>query len=140
MQTDQLRQVIEEQFKLSRQLRARVRELESAPHSPLAVVGMGLRLPRDLNTPEEYWQFLLGDDVAISEIPDDRPSLKAVFDPRTDMPGRSYVDRAAFLDDVANFDASFFGISEREAQALDPQQRMLLETAWEAMERAGIPV
>jgi 3-oxoacyl-[acyl-carrier-protein] synthase II len=140
MQADQLRQVIEEQLKLSRTLRQRVQELEAQAHAPLAVVGMALRLPPDLNSPEDYWRFLLGDDVPIKEIPDDRPSLKAAYDPVSTAAGRSYVGRAAFRDDVASFDASFFGISDREARALDPQQRMLLETAWEAMERAGIPV
>src|SRR6478735_5675471 len=64
--------------------------------------------------------------------------LRAVHHPVPGKPGRSYVDRAAFLADIAHFDAEFFGISRREAELLDPQQRMLLETSWEAMERAGI--
>ncbi|HSV68387.1 MAG TPA: beta-ketoacyl synthase N-terminal-like domain-containing protein [Mycobacteriales bacterium] len=140
MEPTQLRQVIEEQLTLSRTLKARIRELEAAARAPLAVVGMALRLPGGLTTPEAYWTFLNSDATALSEIPADRPGLAAVYDPRPDVPGRSYVDRAGFLADVAGFDAGFFGISQREAEALDPQQRLLLETSWEALERAGVAV
>ncbi len=140
MDPEQLRTLMEEQLRLSRRLKARVAELEADRHAPLAVVGMALRLPGGLRTPEEYWRFLLGDDHAVSEIPEERPGLRAVYDPRPDQPGRSYVRRAGFLSGVAEFDAGFFGISQREAEALDPQQRLLLETAWEAMERAGIAI
>ena len=140
MNVEDLQRLMEDQLKLSRRLKARVQELEAKQHTPLAVVGMAVRLPGGLTTPEAYWRFLCGDGTAISEIPSDRPGLRAVYDPRPDRLGRSYVNRAGFLDDVAGFDASFFGISQREAEALDPQQRLLLEAAWEAMERAGIPV
>lgn len=138
MNTDELRGLLEEQLRLSRRLRARVRELEQAHTAPLAIVGMGLRLPGGLTTPEEYRDFLYGKGDAIVEVPDDRPGLAAVYDPEIGLPGRSYVRQAGFLDQVAEFDADFFGISQREAEALDPQQRMLLETTWEALERAGI--
>lgn len=140
MDSTEIRQLMEDQLRLSRQLQARVRELEQAERAPLAVVGMGLRLPRDLTSPDEYWDFLRGDGTAFSSIPADRPGLRAVHDPTPGKPGRSYVDRAGFLADIAHFDADFFGISQREAELLDPQQRMLLETAWEALERAGIAV
>ncbi|MCX4849543.1 beta-ketoacyl synthase N-terminal-like domain-containing protein [Streptomyces sp. NBC_00893] len=135
-----VRKLMEEQLGLSRRLRDRVRELEEARHAPLAVVGMGLRLPGDLKSPEEYWDFLCGDADALSGIPEDRPGLRTVYDPAPGRPGRSYVDRAGFLGDIAGFDAEFFGISQREAKLLDPQQRLLLEVSWEALERAGIAV
>ncbi len=140
MTTADLRQLMEEQLKLSRRLRARVAELEQAAHAPLAVVGMALRLPGGLTSPEAYWDFLLGGEDALSEIPEDRPGLRSVYDERVGQPGRSYVRRAGFLRDIAEFDPGFFAISQREAESLDPQQRLLLETAWEAMERAGIAV
>jgi acyl transferase domain-containing protein len=136
----EIRALMEDQLKLSRRLRARVRELEDARHAPVAVVGMGLRLPPGINSPDAYWDFLRGDGTAVSSIPEDRPGLRSVYDPTPGKPGRSYVDRAGFLSDIAHFDADFFGISTREARLLDPQQRLLLETAWEAMERAGIAV
>lgn len=144
MDSAQIRALMEDQLKLSRRLRARVAELEDARHAPMAVVGMGLRLPsgtaEDIDSPESYWDFLRGDTTALSELPEERPGLRAVYDPAPGRPGRSYVERAGFLSDIAGFDADFFGISAREARFLDPQQRMLLETAWEAMERAAIPV
>ncbi|MGH3309695.1 MAG: beta-ketoacyl synthase N-terminal-like domain-containing protein [Streptomyces sp.] len=140
MEPAQIRQLMEDQLKHSRRLQARIQELEDERHAPLAVAGMGLRLPGGLDTPDAYWDFLRGEGTADSEIPEDRPGLRAVYDPVPGKPGRSYVDRAGFLADIAHFDAEFFGISQREAKLLDPQQRMLLETAWEAMERAGIAV
>lgn len=140
MDNKELLHLMEEQLKLSKQLKARIRELEAARTAPLAIVSTALRLPGGLNSPEDYWEFLLGDRDAISEIPEDRPGLRAVFDPKQNTPNRSYVDRAGFLSDVAQFDPAFFGMSQREAESTDPQQRLLLETAWEAMERAGIPV
>ncbi|MFE7001442.1 beta-ketoacyl synthase N-terminal-like domain-containing protein [Streptomyces griseus] len=135
-----VRKLMEDQLNLSRRLRERVRELEEEKHAPLAVVGMGLRLPSDLRSPEQYWDFLRGDATAVSGLPDDRPGLRTVYDPTPGRPGRSYVDRAGFLSDISHFDAEFFGISQREAKLLDPQQRMLLEASWEALERAGIAV
>jgi acyl transferase domain-containing protein len=135
-----VRLLMEEQLKLTRKLKARIQELEDARNPPLAVVGLAMRLPGDLNTPDAYWRFLRGDSLALSEIPEDRVGLRAVYSSQRDQPGKSYVNRAGFLRDVASFDASFFGINQREAEALDPQQRLLLEISWEAMERAGIPV
>jgi acyl transferase domain-containing protein len=140
MDTAEVKKMMTEQLELSRRLRSRIRELERAAHAPAAVIGMGLRLPGSLRSPEDYWDFLCREGNAVTEIPGDRPGLRAVYDPAIGKPGRSYVDRAAFLDDIASFDAGFFGISQREAELLDPQQRMLLETAWEALERAGLAV
>jgi acyl transferase domain-containing protein len=140
MDEEGIRRLMEDQLRHSRRLRTRIRELEQERHAPLAVVGMALRLPGGLDSPEAYWDFLRGDGTAYGPIPEDRPGLRAVYDPVPGRPGRSYVDQAGFLDDIAHFDAEFFGISQREARLLDPQQRMLLETAWEALERAGIPV
>ncbi|UED88047.1 beta-ketoacyl synthase N-terminal-like domain-containing protein [Streptomyces profundus] len=140
LRPDEIRSLMEDQLRLTHRLRARIAELESDHHAPVAVVGMGLRLPPAINSPEAYWEFLCGTDSALARVPDDRPGLSAVYDPVPGRSGRSYVDRAAFLDRIADFDAGFFGISRREARLLDPQQRMLLETGWEALERAGIAV
>ncbi|MFB8029012.1 beta-ketoacyl synthase N-terminal-like domain-containing protein [Streptomyces sp. NPDC056465] len=140
LSTDSVRALMEDQLRLSQRLRARVAELEDERHAPVAVVGMGLRLPPAINTPQEYWEFLCGTGTALSDVPEDRPGLRAAYDPTPGRSGRSYVRHAGFLGDIARFDADFFGISQREARLLDPQQRMLLETSWEALERAGVAV
>lgn len=140
VETTELRSLIEEQIALTRRLKSRIRELEEQSSAPLAIVGTALRLPGGLSTPDSYWEFLNDKGNAARPFPEDRPGLRSVHDPRTDRPGTSYVSEAALIEDIADFDASFFGISRREAEALDPQQRLILETSWEAMERAGIPV
>ena len=135
-----MRELLTEQLRLSRRLRARIRELEAGRDGPVAVVGMALRFPGGIESPEEYWDFLTREGDAYTEIPADRLGLASVYHPEVGRPGHAYVNRAGFLDRVAEFDADFFGVSAREAEALDPQQRLLLETSWEALERAGIPV
>jgi len=98
---------------------------------------MSCRLPGGIDSPEQLWSALLRGDDFVIEIPRDRWDAEEYYDPEPGVPGRSVSKWGAFLDDVAAFDAAFFGITEREATAIDPQHRLLLETAWEAVERAG---
>ncbi|OBK77432.1 type I polyketide synthase [Mycobacterium sp. 1164985.4] len=106
--------------------------------TPIAVIGMACRLPGGINSPEELWEALLRGDDLITEIPADRWDVEEYYDPEPGVPGRSVSKWGSFLDDVDGFDTEFFGISEREATAIDPQHRLLLETAWEAVEHAGL--
>ena len=105
---------------------------------PVAVVGVGCRFPGGVAGPESYWKFLANGVDAIAEVPTDRWDAEAFYDPDPLAPGRMPSKWGGFLSDVAGFDADFFGITPREAEAMDPQQRVLLEVAWEAIEHAGI--
>jgi len=102
----------------------------------VAVVGMACRYPPRCTTPEEFWRFVQSGGDAISRVPAGR------WDARLSTPrGRNVPPWGGFLDPPypSALDAGFFGISSREARSLDPQQRMLLETSWEALEDAAIP-
>ncbi len=105
---------------------------------PVAVIGMACRLPGGIESPEQLWEVLLRGDDLVTEIPPDRWDKDEYYDPESGVPGRTSSKWGAFLDDVAGFDSAFFEINEREAAALDPQHRLLLETSWEAMEHAGL--
>ncbi|MGW7820240.1 sulfolipid-1 biosynthesis phthioceranic/hydroxyphthioceranic acid synthase [Streptomyces puniciscabiei] len=104
----------------------------------IAVIGIGCRFPGGVDSPEALWDLIERGGDAITEIPADRWNADEYYDPEKGVPGRSVSRWGGFLTDVAGFDAKFFKLSEREALATDPQHRILLETAWEAVEHAGI--
>ncbi|MEZ4737710.1 MAG: polyketide synthase [Caldilineaceae bacterium] len=103
---------------------------------PIAVIGMACRFP-GADTPEAFWELLQHGVDRVQEIPADRWSVDDYYDPVPGTPGKSYVRYAAVLDQIDGFDPQFFGISPREAISMDPQHRLLLESSWEALERAG---
>ena len=106
---------------------------------PVAVVGIGCRFPGDVTSPESFWELMVEGRNAISGIPADRWDAEAFYDADPLTPGHMTTKWGGFVPDIAGFDAEFFGITPREAASMDPQQRMLLEVTWEALEHAGIP-
>ncbi|MFI6937453.1 SDR family NAD(P)-dependent oxidoreductase [Streptomyces sp. NPDC050287] len=123
------------------QTRQRLTDAEGAAHEPIAIVGIGCRFPGDVRGPEDLWRLLGEGGDAITDFPEGRGwdlETLHVPDPESDAPASTYVAKGGFLHDADQFDAEFFGISPREAEAMEPQQRVLLETAWEALERSAI--
>ena len=117
---------------------SRIEALERERSEPIAIVGVACRFPGGANDPESYWRVLSAGTDAVGDLPDARFDVTACFDPNPETLGRSYVCTGAFLPDIDRFDAAFFQITRREAESLDPQQRVLLETTWHACEDAGL--
>jgi acyl transferase domain-containing protein len=122
-----------------RETQARLDALEQKRTEPIAIVGMACRFPGAVGDPASYWRLLCDGVDAIGEIPPDRWNVDDFYDPDPAAPGKMATRWGGFLDRIDEFDNHFFGISDREATRIDPQQRMLLELAWEALEDAGLP-
>ena len=122
-----------------RGLRSKIEADEKARHEPIAIVGMGCRLPGAVRSPADFWAMLTEGRDAIGEVPASRWDVDGFYDPDPEVAGRMALRHGGFLDAIDAFDPRFFGISPREAARLDPQQRLFLEVAWEALEDAGIP-
>lgn len=103
---------------------------------PIAIVAVSCRFPGAAD-PEAFWELLSGGVDAIREVPEDRFDIDEFYDPDPDAPGKTYTRFGGFLDGIDGFDPEFFGISPREAVWIEPQQRLVLETVWEGIERAG---
>jgi acyl transferase domain-containing protein len=106
------------------------------PDGQIAIVAMACHFPGAAD-PDAFWEVLSGGVDAIREIPDDRFDIDEFYDPDPEIPGKIYSRFGGYLDGIDGFDPEFFGISPREAVWIDPQQRLMLETAWESLERAG---
>jgi acyl transferase domain-containing protein len=105
---------------------------------PVAIVGIACRFPGGADSPASFWRNLRDEVDATGDVPPARWPATDYYDPDPGLPGKMISPRGGFLDDVAGFDAAFFGITPREAREMDPQQRLALELAWEALEDACI--
>ncbi|MFC7602216.1 type I polyketide synthase [Streptosporangium amethystogenes subsp. fukuiense] len=106
---------------------------------PVAVVGIGFRLPGDVRSPDEFWDLLCAGRNTTRPLPAERWRRYENRSPEYAAALRDAVRHGSFLSDIEGFDAEFFGLSPREAELMDPQQRILMETVWEALENAGLP-
>ncbi|WP_102418906.1 type I polyketide synthase [Mycobacterium sp. 4858] len=107
-----------------------------AADEPIAIIGIGCRFP-GADGPAAFWRELSDGVEAISEVPPDRWDAEAFYNADPSVPGTSVTRRGGFVPGVDQFDFRFFGISPRESAQMDPQQRLILEVAWEALEDAG---
>jgi microcystin synthetase protein McyG len=116
---------------------AKLEAVECSKTEPIAIIGTSFRFPGGSHDLESFWRLLRDGQDAMTEIPANRWDIAAYYDPEPAAKGKIYSRYAGFLQDIEQFDASFFGLSPREAISLDPQQRLLLEISWEALENAG---
>lgn len=103
---------------------------------PVAIIGIGCRFPGRSNSPEEFWDMMSAGTNAVTPIPDDRFNIAAYYHPKPGVDGKTCCRWAGLVDEFDKFDPGFFGISRREADFVDPQHRLLLESSWRAIEDA----
>ncbi|GAB1201523.1 hypothetical protein APSETT445_000098 [Aspergillus pseudonomiae] len=104
--------------------------------SPIAVIGMSMRLPGDIRTTQAFWDYIIEKRNASGPVPSTRYRADKFYHP--DRPRSTKTTQGYFLsDDPAYFDAAFFSITAQDAARMDPQQRLLLEVVWECLENAG---
>src|SRR3954451_10274381 len=130
----------EQRARLTRAMLA-LKEMRSrldAFSEPIAVIGLGCRYPGGIHDADSFWELLRTGRDAIREVPPDRWDVDDYYSADPDAPGKIVTRCGGFIDGIDQFDPHFFGIAPREAVSLDPQHRLLLEVAWEALETAGL--
>jgi acyl transferase domain-containing protein/acyl carrier protein len=116
---------------------ARLAVAQRAAREPIAIIGLGCRIPGGAADPDGFWRLMRDGVDATGPVPAERWDHDAIYDADPATPGGIATRRGAFIDGADQFDAAFFGISPREAEGMDPQQRLFLETCWRALEHAG---
>ncbi|MEO8900003.1 MAG: SDR family NAD(P)-dependent oxidoreductase [Polyangiaceae bacterium] len=119
--------------------RAELKAIQDVAREPIAIIGMGCRIPGDGDDPASFWRILEQGIDAIGPLPSARWDVAALYHPDPEHVGTIATRGGGFLRNVTDFDPAFFGITRREAQGMDPQQRLFLEVCWEALEHAAQP-
>jgi len=115
-----------------------LRNADLSTDEQIAIIGMSCRFPGAPDL-ESFWNLCWEGLDSISEVPSARWDTNRYYDPDPSTPGKTYSRYGGFLDGLDKFDAAFFTVSPREAVHLDPRQRLIMETSWEALENAGSP-
>ena len=118
--------------------RAREQTVHLLAADPVAIVGMGCRVPGGGDSPQKLWELLRDGVDAVRDVPGDRWDSAAWYDPDISAVGKILTQQAGFLERIDGFDSPYFGIPPREADRMDPQQRLFLEVALEALDDAGL--
>lgn len=132
------RQALLQAYQAIQTLEAKLKASEHKKAEPIAIIGMGCRFPGG-SDPQEFWKTLHNGVDTTAEHPTTRWDIEKYYDATLGLPGKIYTRRGAYIETVDEFDPHFFGISPREAKNMDPQQRLVLEVSWEALENANIP-
>ncbi len=133
-----VKQALKEIRELRSKLAASENAASAAKHDPIAIVGVGMRFPGGVVDAQSFWNLLAAGKDAITDIPQDRWDWRLYYNRNAEAPGTMNSVRGGYLDGIDGFDADFFGLASREAIMLDPQQRLLYEVAWHALEDAAI--
>jgi acyl transferase domain-containing protein len=123
-----------------RKLKGELQKERAAKKEPIAIIGMAMRYPGDVNNADDYWNLLEKGIDGITAVPPGRYDVEALYDADPNAQGKIKVKEGGFIKDIEQFDISFFDISPVELENVDPQQRILLEVTHEAFENAGIDV
>ncbi|KAI0180358.1 hypothetical protein GGR52DRAFT_587920 [Hypoxylon sp. FL1284] len=108
---------------------------------PIAIIGFSMRFPDEATSPEGLWEILRTGRNVMTEVPPDRFNINGFYHPDASRPDTINARGGHFLkEDIAAFDAPFFSMNPSEVESMDPQQRILLETSYHALENAGIPI
>ncbi|MFN8282534.1 MAG: type I polyketide synthase [Chitinophagales bacterium] len=121
-------------------LQHQLETIRSEQTEPIAIIGMAMRLPGKIKNEDDLWNVLINGIDCIEEIPANRWDKDALFDPDPNTPGKLYIKEGGFIEDIEYLDGQFFNVSPIELESTDPQQRILLEVAHEALENAGVDV
>jgi acyl transferase domain-containing protein/NAD(P)-dependent dehydrogenase (short-subunit alcohol dehydrogenase family)/SAM-dependent methyltransferase len=105
---------------------------------PIAIIGMGCRLPGDSTTPERFWELLRDGRDAVTEVPRDRFDIDPYYDPTPGTPGKTHTRYGAFVEGITDMDPVFVGVAPKNAASIDPQHRLFGAACWAAIEDAGI--